>query len=143
MLNLSILFRAFQQNICSSPPCTAWVEVRSHFFWASTPPSLTPRPPPRAQPGFPSSMLPSSLAGALATCSQPLSSRCNSFSETYPAPQFQNLGYYGVFGLTLGAQLLLLVFLLCCLPQSHNPSSSPQSVTSFLNFACARFFLKN
>jgi len=29
--------------------------------------------------------------------------------------------------LTLGAQLLLLVFLLCCLPQSHNnPSSSPQ-----------------
>jgi len=37
---------------------------------------------------------------------------------------FQNLGYYGVFGLTLGAQLLLLVFLICYLPQSPGPSST-------------------
>jgi len=37
---------------------------------------------------------------------------------------FQNLGYYGVFGLTLGAQLLLLVFLMCYLPQSSSPQQA-------------------
>ena len=126
-----MLFRAFQLNICSSPPSTAWVVVRSPFTWASTPPSQIPHPLPRAQPGFPSLMSPSSLDGVLATCSLQLSFRCNSFSQTNPIPEYQNLGYYGVFGLTLGVQLLLLVFLLCCLPQSHNPSS-PQSVCTFL-----------
>ena len=37
---------------------------------------------------------------------------------------FQNLGYYGVFGLTLVTQLLLLVFLISCLPVTSPPSLS-------------------
>ena len=53
--------------------------------------------------------------------------------ETMPHVfDFQNLGYYGVFGLTLGAQLLLLVFLLCYnLPQSHSISPTQSVIISY------------
>ena len=125
-------FRVFRQNTYSSLPSIAWAEVRSPSSWASTPPWRTPRPPHRAQPGSPSSMSPSSLGGVLATSYLRSSSRCIYFLKQCHVFDFQNLGYYGVFGLTLGAQLFLLVFLLCYnLPQSHSISPTQSVIISY------------